>query len=705
MSLRRFLLLPLLISLVAFGYYSSAVHKSFDTVSRTVHITGHLVIVLLLATALQLLGHVIRAHKARLLLRPVKESSTRFQFRALSIGYLFNTILPFRLGELVRARVIAGAMTISFSLAIVFIIFERALDALILGVIGLALLPIISNDIQPRLTYYVLFLIVLALVIFGFLWLLTKQNKYLLKIWYNITKLLNDNLKHSFRFKVWSIIYGLQQSLTPQKLIRYIGLSLASWALYGASILVLAQYLFGHLSLGDKTILAAAPYYGVAIPSGPANLGVFSHATNAVTAFLGLSNTQTLSFNLLSWAVLVLPIATAGLLLLLVKTKETFWETRPKQASMISLSNKLHRSEDISYEMASFLENYFSGNSLSRIVHKLELRDNFRLLKYFKGGSDAITILALQDNQRIVKKIIPLEFEDRLRAQYDWLAERRDKEGIVNVLRQEKTADYYAIDLAFCEDDALFFDYIHRNPLKDSQVVLEDVWKYLFKQVHTKLDEPTLHPKQRIAYINRHIYGCFDKAALVEPELLVAAEQPVITINGKTYDNLFQILDKIKAHPTAWRDIATYAESGVVHGDVIVDNLLVNAKSGKPLLIDPAPDGNIINGPVFDFGKNLQSFYCGYEFSLRDEDPVYLINNAINYDEHASVQYTKLNDYVVQKLAPKYLSPEEQKAMLFHAAALHIRRLKHQVYYTPANVLKFYAIGVKTLNDFLAQYD
>jgi hypothetical protein len=43
--------------------------------------------------------------------------------------------------------------------------------------------------------------------------------------------------------------------------------------------------------------------------------------------------------------------------------------------------------------------------------------------------------------------------------------------------------------------------------------------------------------------------------------------------------------------------------------------------------------------------------------------------------------------------------------MLFHAAALYIRRLKHQVYYTPANALKFYAVGVKTLNEFLAQYE
>ena len=124
------------------------------------------------------------------------------------------------------------------------------------------------------------------------------------------------------------------------------------------------------------------------------------------------------------------------------------------------------------------------------------------------------------------------------------------------------------------------------------------------------------------------------------------------------------------------------------------------------MLIDPAPDGNIISGPVFDFGKNMQSLHCGYEFLLRDEDPVRLTGgNTIDYREHSSAQYKKLEDYVRSNLASKYLSKPEQRAIIFHAAALHIRRLKHQVYYNPTNVLKFYAVGVRTLNDFLAQYE
>jgi len=705
MTLRKFLLLPLIISLAVFGYYSAAVKNSIHTLSSTTHISPGLVMVCLTAAILQLIGHLIRAYKAKLLFGPTKESSTRFQFRALSIGYLFNTILPFRLGELIRARIISGAMTISFSFALVLIIFERAVDALILGVFGLIVVPaLIGTAGHHELMTYVIFITALALVILGLIVLLIRQNTYLLKLWFKITNWLNDSLKNSFRFKGWSIIYGLQHTFRPKLLLRYVGLSLLAWLFYAASIFSLAQYFFPGLSAAHKTVLATAPYYGVAIPAGPANLGVFSRVTNAFTDFLQIAHPRGLVFDLTAWAVLVVPIAFLGLVLLFIKTKETLWQTRPKQASQASLMNKLYRSEDISTEMAGFLENYFSGNSLSRIVHKLELRDDFRLLRYFKGGSDAITILALQDGEEIVKKIIPPEFEDRLKAQYEWLDARRNLPGIVQVLSQQKTAEYYSIDLAYSPDDKMFFDFMHHNPQSRSAEVMDQTWSYMFKHVYDKPEKLSLHAKERQKYIDTHIFGCLEKAAAVNGELLQAAEPETIRINGKEYDNLFQIMDKIKHHPQAWKDIATYKETSVVHGDVAVDNILVSSKTGKVLLIDPAPDGNIINGPVFDFGKNMQSLYCGYEFMLRDEDPVYFEDGSINYRDHSSAQYTWLCRYVRKQLAPKYLSDAEQKSMLFHAAALHVRRLKHQVYYTPANTLKFYAIGVKTLNDFLTQY-
>jgi hypothetical protein len=43
--------------------------------------------------------------------------------------------------------------------------------------------------------------------------------------------------------------------------------------------------------------------------------------------------------------------------------------------------------------------------------------------------------------------------------------------------------------------------------------------------------------------------------------------------------------------------------------------------------------------------------------------------------------------------------------MIFHAGALHIRRLKHQVYQAPGLTLAIYAAGLRALNDFYHLYD
>jgi hypothetical protein len=706
MTLKRLLIAPLLVSLAVFLYFSADMIRSFRQLMAMLPITPALLLTVALAVILQLIGHIIRAQKTALLFGKIKQSSVRFQFRALSVGYLFNTILPLRLGELIRARIISGAMTISFSYALVLIVFERLIDAMILGAVGLLLILTFVKEGQSILIIYASTLLTLGALLLTGILLLMHQNRRVLRLWHQITGLLNEDLKNSYRFKVWSVIYGLQQTLKTPTIRRYLSLTVISWLFYGASLLVIVQYLLGSYFPGSKAALTIAPYYGMAVPSGPANLGVFSNVMNQFSQFLHMRSGSMLTLNLMVWAVLVLPVAAIGIILLFGKTRETLWQTRPKQVSRQSLEHKLYRQEDISQDMKQFLDKYFSGNSLSRIVHQLELSEGFRLVKYFKGGSDAITILALQKGDEVVKKIIPLEFEGRLKAQYDWLEQRNGTPGIVKVLAEEQAGQYYAIDLEYDPNNEMFYEFLHRNPIGRSTKVMDAVWASLFARVYGDIAELDVYPKERQAYIDKHIFGCLTQASAVDPELVKAAMPEKLIINGRPYDNLHQVMNNIRRHPRAWKDIASYRRSDTVHGDVIVDNLLVSSKTGDVLIIDPAPDGNIINGPVFDFGKNMQSLYCGYETLLRDEDKVFLTGgNRIDYRDLASDKYRQLSDYVRQELAPKYLNESEQHAMLFHAAALYIRRLKHQVYYTPANVLKFYAVGVKTLNEFLAQYE
>ena len=702
MTIRKLLVIPLVLSLFIFLFYAREILHTASLVMTNLNVTAPLIGVLIIAVIIQFVGHYFRSKKAAYLLRPIEKSKITTQFRAFSVGQLFNNLLPFRIGELIRAAILAQKLNISFLYSFILIVFERAVDALFLAICGILLILIAGAGFSLMVP-----LLALALIaIFGILIvvILKLQPKWLLDFVQISTAQLNDSLRDKFRFKVWSVGYGLKKTIEPKLLARYGFYTVLSWVFYFASTAIVAAVI---LVPGTVSALAAAaigPYLGVSLPSGPASLGTYSQNISVFHYLLNHPSEQIIVYMIVSWCILVIPISVVGVVLLLTNTKELFWKKRPLSASNISLENKLSRTEDISGDMSAFLNSYFRNNGLSSIVSRLEQSDEFNLVKYFKGGSDAITILVLENGEKTVKKIIPIELKDRLKAQYDWL-NKYGGGSIVTVSNEITSTDYYSINVAYDETSISLFEYVHQISTKDARSLLDSVWKDLHKTVYGKIKAEKTDEAATTAYIQKHIYDCLQRAVSVDEEIKRATELEKITVNGIEYDNLEQVLDKIKKNKQAWHDISTFRSARAVHGDVIIDNLLYSKKRKKVIIIDPAPDGNLIEGPVFDFGKAAQSLYCGYEFLLRDESPVTLEEaGVISFSENKSTQYTKLDKYVRSVLASKYLTESERRAVLFHCGVLYLRRLKHQVYYTPENALKFYAVGVRTLNEFLDQY-
>src|SRR5436305_890402 len=62
-------------------------------------LTPGFILLILAAIALQVAAHFMRAYKSKHLLNSVRKTSTGPLFRALAVGFLFNTLLPLRLGE------------------------------------------------------------------------------------------------------------------------------------------------------------------------------------------------------------------------------------------------------------------------------------------------------------------------------------------------------------------------------------------------------------------------------------------------------------------------------------------------------------------------------------------------------------------------------------------------------------------------------
>lgn len=701
MTLRKIMVFPLLISMFFLAFYSKDILSSFEVYWQRANFDGWLVAVIIIAIILQFVGHIIRAAKMKRLIKPVKESSLNFQFRALSIGYLFNIILPFKLGEVFRSIVISRGERISLGLSLLMVLMDRAMDIIILSIILTILIA--SGIVSSTITFVLLTFFIIGALSMVLIWFIVKQKSSLVYLIGKMTSVFNDSLKNDMRFKTWSVFYGAQRIISRKELAAFVIMSVGSWIFYVASMAVLMFYLSSRLNIALTPTLWIAPYYGMSVPSGPANLGSFSKMSESLINGFWLSENNSIALFITAWGLLVLPMMIVGVVLLFWKTKEPLRRRLPRSASLRSLSEKLERRENISLELGSFLDNYFAGNELSRIVHGMELKKGFSLIKYFKGGSDAITILALQDKTKIVKKIIPDALAPRLKAQYDWLIKYGGKNGIVKVLGEEFGSNYYSIDIAYDPKDEMFFEYMHHSTPEANKVIMRSVWSSLEKGIYKKT-EWTVDYKAIDQYIQKHILACMKIAKEVNAELNEASEPKRIVVNGVKYHNLYEIISKIKNNKQAMKDLASYSRSAEVHGDVAIDNIMVTDQGGVRI-IDPAPDGNIISGPVFDFGKIMQSLYCGYEFIIRSSDNITLKDDGrIEFHDRLSVPYSDLCVYVINDLSKKYLTEGERRAIIFHAGALLIRRLKHQVYQAPGLTLAIYGAGIKALNDFYSKY-
>lgn len=635
-----------------------------------------------LALTFYLIAQYLRVRKTKIILDLAAKSSLLDQIKLLTVGKAFNLILPFQLGHIIRAWLISARTQISFQHSIVAIVVEQSIDILLVSCSILVLATFIH--VTPLASTLAIMSGGLSLLLLCLLLLLAQENSKIIRLVWKISGYFNPAIRNTIRFKLWLLILSLHKFLrTKQSFRRYVGLTLGSWTSFALSALIIVFIALPNSSLSDISAAAAVPY--IFYPQA------------------GITNSGTA---LTLWFMSTLPLGIIGVLALVFMKSNKKSNSRQSRLPK-NFKNKLLHQEDLSQEFPAFLDAYFSSHSLSQALHEAEVKGDFSLVKYFKGGSDAITVLALKQDKLFVRKIVPIEYMDRLRSQHAWLNKRKDFEHIVNVLGEQEAAHFYAIDLEYRPNNISLFEYAHARSLKESTAILDEVWSYMFEHVY-KLAGLKRHANNRDEYVDNRFEKRIEKAAVVSADLHTAMQGDKIYVNGELLDNYHTVMRRIKLNKQAWDDVATYRASSAIHGDLTVDNILVDTVKDTPILIDPSDD-NQIQGPVLDFGRHMQSLFFGYEFLNLDDEAVKLRTkegiSEINFHENRSARYMQLAEHVVNVIMPKYLKDSEQRAVLFHVGLFYGRLLTHRVAINPDNVLKFYGTSIKALNQFIEQYE
>ncbi len=653
------------------------------------------------STLFILSGHAVRADRFKVLTNGVKPTELRQHIKALGIGYLFNSVLPFRLGEVIRAIVLGADTRISNSYLFVLIVLERAFDAVVLGVLSITLgliAPRAGLEIyQSQLFSIGALLLLFGSIFLGLIWQLKQQRPLFLRQWHRLSSLFNDTHRISLQHKLWSVIYGLQTTATKKNVAPYMVRTVLMWLLYIMAALPLLDYFAnGALPVLHRPLLAALPFLSVSVPSGPANLGSYQTITTAFFSDPLTRNLDLHQYLLFMWSIQIIPVSLFGLAFL---RNTSFLSTKSQPTVPHDFqSNKLSREFDFRTDLTAFLDSFFSLNSISHAMHRLEVDEKAKLVRYFRGGSNAVTALFMQNDSFVVKKITPIQHKAKLKNQYDWLKNKSTLEKVVNVVGEVTEPEFYHIDIEYRDGYITYFDFIHQQPTAKSRQLLSAIYDYVFANFYDLAPLRT-NESMLITHIENRCLNKISQAAKLNPHIAELAKHDQLIINGQTYDNIHVIIDKILQDERLRRTLATYRASSI-HGDITVDNILIAADGSDFLLIDPTDNENEISGPVFEFGRTMQSVRYGYEFHLSDDTPVIPKGNVVTFNVTTSRQYGDLYEEL-QAIMSKHLKPEEIAAVPFHAAVNYSRMLTHRVVINPDNAARYYALSVIGLNEFI----
>jgi hypothetical protein len=214
-------------------------------------------------------------------------------FFTLNEGYLLNNLLPFRLGEVGRAFLLAKKANLKFLQVFSTILIERALDVAMAAGLLLTTLPFV---VQTGLGWQVA-LITGGLVLFGLglLYLLARNQSWALIQFQALGQRISILQRVLKEQHLLSFFSGLDALTDSRRFLIVILLMFLNWgvALLQFFLLVRAFFPEAQVLWGAFTLSVMA--LGIAVPSSPGGIGVMEVSIMGALAAFNLDPSASLA--------------------------------------------------------------------------------------------------------------------------------------------------------------------------------------------------------------------------------------------------------------------------------------------------------------------------------------------------------------------------------------------------------------------------
>ena len=233
------------------------------------------IILILLAVFILVLSNVIRAWRWQILVKPIKDVSFDPAFSSIMIGYFGNSVLPFRMGEFLRAYVVADKTSLTASTAFGTIVVERILDF-----VGLSALILLIMTVYPLKSiggFIIIGVIVLSLTAFIFI-LLFGGLKSTLLVKIEKSSLLKMGLLPKILLFLKNFLDGATTIRATNKLGVILLYTLIIWIMYYCSTYLATIATGIELEWFGFGVLLISTTLAISVPAAPGYVGTYHAA-------------------------------------------------------------------------------------------------------------------------------------------------------------------------------------------------------------------------------------------------------------------------------------------------------------------------------------------------------------------------------------------------------------------------------------------
>jgi len=291
-----------------FGLYYA--FRQVNFLELWINIKNVNIILIFLAVFILVLSNVIRAWRWQILVKPIKDVSFDSAFSSIMIGYFGNSVLPFRMGEFLRAYVVADKTSLTASTALGTIVIERILDF-----VGLSAVILLIMTVYPLKSiggFIIIGVIVVSLTAFIFIFLFGGvKSTLLVKIEKSL--LLRIGYFHKILLFIKNFLDGATTIRATNKLGIILLYTLIIWIMYYCSIYFATIATGIELEWFGFGVLLISTTLAISIPAAPGYVGTYhAAAVYILTNLFDVGRVDAQAAAILLHAIGTIPIVIIG---------------------------------------------------------------------------------------------------------------------------------------------------------------------------------------------------------------------------------------------------------------------------------------------------------------------------------------------------------------------------------------------------------